>query len=141
MKRIIIALAVFVSFTACTKEGIEDENKLAICFPSNDTIVYKGTFERSSLSGVQTADVTLKFKDGVFVGNSSKQLFPAIGTGTVSSSNASTITFRNQSMWTANFDWTLILDGTFDVTAKGDSLRFSKFKGYDWVDSYNLKRQ
>ena len=139
MKRIVFLAAVIIAFASCEKENHEEDNRIVICPPYKDTIVYKGTFERSSIAGRTAADVSLKFTNGVFSGSSSVNLFPAIGTGTFSTS-ANSVTFKNQSMWTANFDWTLILDGEFAATVKGDSLILTKFKGYDWIDTYNLKR-
>lgn len=137
--RTFLSMVAICFLISCSKEK-EEENRIAICFPGPDSTVYKGKFERSAISGVQSSDVILKLKDNVFSGTSIQPLFPAIGTGTFSTTS-STVSFKNQTMWTANFDWTLILDGTFDVRVNGDSLILTKFRGYDFVDTYSLKRQ
>src|SRR6476469_641371 len=106
MKSTLLIAAVFF-FASCSKEW--EDNNIVICGRFNDSTVYKGKFERSSIAGVQSAAVELKFKDNTFVGTSAMPMFPAIGSGTFTTS-ASSVNFKNQNIWTANFDWTLILD-------------------------------
>jgi hypothetical protein len=76
-----------------------------------------------------------------FSGSSDIPKYPAIGQGTYYSDNDANLRFTNQSLFTADFDWSLILNGDYITTMTGDSLVFSKSYPNGWVDVYKLKKQ
>ncbi|HEY0652755.1 MAG TPA: hypothetical protein VGD65_06490 [Chryseosolibacter sp.] len=72
------------------------------------------------------ADVSLSFEDGKFSGvNKEGNNEPAICRGTYTLSGRE-IYFGNECMFTANFDWTLILAGKFTVTETDDTIILAK---------------
>lgn len=93
---------------------------------------YIGTFERN---GTQVP-VQLMFSNGQFSGVSDSINFPAICSGTYTVSG-NTISFENGCMWTANFDWTLILSENWTINSSNNSLILTKANG----DEYNLIHQ
>lgn len=93
---------------------------------------YIGTFERN---GTQVP-VQLMFSNGQFSGVSDSTNFPAICSGTYTVSG-NTISFENGCMWTANFDWTLILSENWTINSSNNSLILTKANG----DEYNLIHQ
>src|SRR5687767_11028036 len=77
---------------------------------------YGGTFQRS---GGDTSRVKLSFSsDGRYDGESVLPRYPAICGGTYAI-NGSSITFNDTCNWTADFDWTLILDGSYNYSRAG----------------------
>lgn len=50
------------------------------------------------------------------------------------------MSFTNGCMWTAEFDWTLILSGDFKITRNDDELILVKERNPDNADYYVLKR-
>lgn len=75
----------------------------------------EGTFQRITGSEAgPVAEVTLLFHSGKWEGNSSRSKYPALCKGNYTLKE-NTITFENECMWTADFDWSLILSGTFNI--------------------------
>lgn len=103
---------------------------------------YKGIFYRESVIKYDTSQVLLNFTGNKFTGASSKDLYPAICNGTFSVNN-NKATFTNACFWTANFDWSFILNNEYEISIKGDTLRIER--GYDGVifsaDRYVLVKQ
>lgn len=114
---------------ACKKN--EDDNK--------DTILpegmYIGTFHRT---GMDTAAITLTLDGNKFNGQSDMKLYPAICHGSYEYYD-NTINFTDSCSWTANFDWTLILNGSYSVTRNNNELRFSRTNG-TITDDYVLRK-
>lgn len=110
---------------------------IAFACSSNDDIIpnieghYSGTFERNGT----ISNVTLAFNNGTFIGESQIVKFPAICNGTYSISSNS-LNFNNQCIWTADFDWTLILADQWNYTFSNGVLTMEKANG----DKYNLQR-
>ena len=78
----------------------------------------------------------MTFINGTWTGESGIVKFPALCNGTYSnSSNA--MTFENACVWTADFDWTLILGGDWTYTFNGNLLIMTKSNG----DKYTLTKQ
>jgi hypothetical protein len=100
---------------------------------------FEGTFYRVS-AGVKeiTSDVMLEFNGDSFEGSSSIVKYPAIGRGNISLAG-SRINFTNVSPWTAEFDWSLILQGEFKITSSGEEITMVKFHGKDSYDVYVLQ--
>lgn len=93
---------------------------------------YEGTFERDDMR----SDVTLTLENGEFSGSSNKDRFPAICNGTYTQEDGRA-TFSDVCVWTADFDWTLILSGEWDVQANADALIMLNENG----DKYTLVRK
>jgi hypothetical protein len=101
---------------------------------------YSGVFFRSSPTGTWTeSQVSLHLNANSFSGQSSDARYPAICHGSWTSGDE-TIEFSNACIWTADFDWTLILDGEYKFELKGDHLKIWKTTG-DKTDTYDLHRQ
>lgn len=93
---------------------------------------YSGTFERNGKS----SNVELKLENQQFAGISEVVKYPAICRGDYSISGE-TITFENECIWTAEFDWTLILSGTWNYVLADNTLILTKSNG----DRYILTEQ
>ncbi len=118
---------------------------IASCNKNSDDVInsqntitggFAGTFQRS---GGDTSHVKLLFSpNGVYEGETANPRYPAICGGTYSISG-STITFNDTCNWTADFDWTLILDGTYNFSHLGDSIKIWRTSS-GITDEYNLDR-
>ena len=93
---------------------------------------YIGTFERNG----NASNVELNFTNGSYSGKSEIEKFPAICDGNYSISNNS-IEFENECVWTAEFDWTLILGENWNYTLQNNILIMTKSNG----DKYTLTKQ
>lgn len=101
---------------------------------------YEGVFYRvtNNVKG-ESSNVTLNFSDDRYTGTSSIVKYPALCEGTFAPSSEE-IHFRNTCIWTAEFDWTLILDGTFKVTRTADEIILSKEINAANGDYYVLRK-
>ena len=117
----------------------------AACTDTDTSTRLQGTYEgvfyrvRDNLKG-ESSNVTLNFSEDRYSGTSSVVKYPAICEGTFVPSSDE-ILFRNSCMWTAEFDWTLILDGTFKVTRTADEIILSKEIDAANGDYYVLRKQ
>lgn len=127
--RYLVILVVICSAAGCEKDKKDHR-------PEESS--YQGTFRR--YPNGKTVSVRMKFFSGYFSGMSEEQTYPAIGGGSAYF-NEDHILFRNTSLWTANFDGTLILEGPFIHRITRDSLIFSKSYGNGEVDVYSLRRE
>lgn len=102
---------------------------------------YTGHFQRSTPTGDwMVANVTLELGDHSFSGESDHARYPAICNGTYTT-EGNNITFVNKCVWTADFDWTLILDGTFEIrTGGGQVILIKKYNEHEF-DQYTLTKQ
>lgn len=127
-----VLLSLFLLVSACEKNDNNDD--------SNDQTLanglYKGTFSRT---GMDTVNVSISVFQGGFEGESERQYYPAICRGSVSKDNNS-ITFRDSCAWQANFDWTLILNGNYQLSENGNEIRMWRNNGAS-IDEYLLIRQ
>jgi hypothetical protein len=74
---------------------------------------YKGTFTVTYNNGiVRTGETTLELKNGEFSCSGNSNRIPAGGSGSFSM-NENEITFLDENAWTADFDYNLILEGTY----------------------------
>ena len=100
---------------------------------------YEGIFYRTTPSGEQSrSKIHLTFTGDYFEGNSETVKYPAICGGDFNL-DGKTITFKNTCVWTAEFDWTLILDGSFAIQREGERITMVKSAG-TIVDTYVLER-
>jgi len=90
-----------------------------------ETGVYIGTFTvnypDTSISGLTT--IELKRKEFNCSGNINR--VPAGGRGHYEIKKGKII-FNDENMWTADFDWNLILNGEYDYNSKGEKLKIWK---------------
>jgi hypothetical protein len=93
---------------------------------------YIGVFERNG----NTSNVELNFNNGIYSGESDTVKFPAICDGNYSVSS-NLIMFQNECIWTAEFDWTLILSDEWNYTIENNILIMTKSNG----DKYTLTQQ
>lgn len=105
---------------------------------------YKGIYYRSypNTPGVDYihSNVTIHFGDGRYSGTSDVSNFPLLCQGIVAQ-DASVLTITNTCMFTANLDWTYILDGQYQYSYGGHSLCFHKSYPNGMQDNYELTRQ
>lgn len=122
--KFLILVTLFISIVGCKKE----DHTIEPVFEGD----YVGTFERNG----RTSKVEFTFQDGKYEGESEIDKFPAICDGTYTTIKDDKITFINPCAWTAEFDWTLILDGTWEFTVDGDEIVLTKAD-----DTYTLTKQ
>lgn len=121
---------------------------LASCRKNKDSVntlagTYTGTFQRFGPAydgGLATVSIT--FTASSFTGQGPQQPYPAICSGAYTLGNGK-IDFDNLCLWTANFDWTLILDGAYDITINGDNVEITRsYNGTIFTqDVYKLVRR
>jgi hypothetical protein len=123
----ITCLAALIVLFACKKS--DDDN-----MPLPDGM-YIGTFHRT---GMDTASISLTLDGNNFNGQSDLIKYPAICHGSYEIYD-NTIRFTDSCSWTANFDWTLILNGPYSLTRDNNELRFSRTNG-NVSDEFILRR-
>lgn len=122
--KILILLCLLITMVGCS----DDDDIIQ----SNINGNYVGIFERNG----NTSNVVLTFTNGTFNGQSAIEKFPALCNGTFAISG-NTITFTNECVWTADFDWSLILSNQWDFSLNNNVLIMIKSNG----DKYTLTRQ
>lgn len=134
MKRLsVLLLIVSAALLSCKKD-------------KNDDLLsgtYKGTFRRvgPGLTG-QISEVTITFEGNRFSGQSTVNTRPGICNGSFSQ-DGTKINFDNSCAWTADFDWTYILDGEYEISQAGDYIEISKsYNGtVFYQDLYKLAKE
>lgn len=119
--KILVLLMVLCATSGCGNDDL----------PTDIDGHYTGTFQR----GTNSSNVELLLDDNGFSGGSDIIKFPAICTGAYSTS-IRTIKFENHCPWTAEFDWSLILSGTWDFTFLNQTLILTNSIG----DKYTLTK-
>ena len=122
---LIIFLLSLTSLISCNNDEVTDYN-----IEGN----YIGTFQR----GNNTSSLELQLSKNEFSGSSTEgyDKFPAICSGTYTFKN-NEIIFNNTCIWTAEFDWSLILGGNWNSTFENNILTLKNSIG----DVYKLKKQ
>jgi hypothetical protein len=126
MKWLLFILSGILLFLACDKT---EDAELSLSGR------YRGTFNRT---GMDTVQVSVLFRDNYFEGQSDRINYPAICHGSFQTED-NTITFTDSCAWTANFDWSLILSGTYNASLTDGTLRIWKNNGA-MTDEYTLRR-
>jgi hypothetical protein len=132
MRQVIFLLGLVLCLSACEKNDTDN--------PSNDNSIYgryTGTFYRT---GMDTTEVQLGLlSDNRFEGSASRPLYPAICSGNFTF-DGTTLSVNDTCAWTANFDWTLIFDGNYNVSFTGNNgVRIWRTSG-TVTDEYLLKK-
>jgi hypothetical protein len=119
MKKILCGISVLLMFIACDKAAVEN--------PENTTLSgrYIGIFHRT---GMDTVRVAFLFTENRFEGSSERSNYPAICAGTFSQLG-NTINFADSCSWTANFDWSLILKGEYNISFQGNDIKIWRTNG------------
>lgn len=126
----LVALASFLMISGC----IDDVSKHDL-----DGSILIGSFMRGGpLALPAPTQVVLHFGDGTFEGYSTNPNYPAICKGTYSQTG-SKITFKNTCAFTADFDWTLILDGEYSYERDGNSIYIRRSYENENIDLYDLE--
>ncbi len=130
MRRIIYLLFLSILF-ACTEEETPSAQ-----IDGNYTGVFIRTHPQAKFA---PANVTLQLQGGRFSGTSARQNYPAICEGSYTSFEDK-ILFEESCIWTADFDWSYILSGSFDYTITNEEITFTRKTG-DFTDHYYLKKE
>jgi hypothetical protein len=133
MRNLILAAIVFSALQSCSKNHTQSIPPL----PSGE---YSGTFKRYHTTEDKTADIQLVFKKGNWEGSSSINKYPALIKGNYSIAENAVIKFVETSPWTAEFDWTLILHGSYLLHRNDDSLIFTRSYANGYVDVFKLAK-
>jgi hypothetical protein len=133
MGKIILLAFVFTFLISCEYNEI---NRSA-AFPLR---TYKGQFIRSSPTiKYSPSNVTLTFTEDRFSGESDRMKYPAICNGTYTITG-NEIEFTNNCAWTAEFDWSYILSGKFQISFDSSRLEMTKSSA-GMTDYYRLELQ
>jgi len=122
--KIFFLLTIVLVIIACNKDDESSETNI----DGN----YIGVFERDG----NTSNVELTFNNGTWTGESETEKFPALCNGTYSTS-ADSMAIENVCFWTADFDWTLILNDDWSYNLNGNTLVLTKSNG----DKYTLTKE
>ena len=103
---------------------------LLVPLSCNDSVsmlegAYAGTFTVHYEFMIQSGPVTLTLQSGRYTCSGGAGRIPAGGSGTYTVS-AGVITFKDENVWTADFDWNLILSGPYQFTLNNGKLTLSK---------------
>jgi hypothetical protein len=90
--------------------------------------IYNGRFVVESGTISNEGIFQLEILDNTFHCTGNENRMPAGGSGTFSMQK-NEIIFHDENMWTADFDWNLILNGGYSAALKGDTLILVKEQG------------
>lgn len=133
MKKLLLILPVALICFACEKNDDNDQ------LPPESLLLnglYEGTFSRT---GMDTVNVSISFHEGVFEGSSTRSQYPAICRGSYTGESGS-IQLSDSCVWQANFDWSLILNGRYELEREGDDVKMRRNNGAS-MDEYLLRRK
>jgi len=117
IKKLLIAAFILVS------AGCSDKLNLSAL---NGT--YTGKFYYiPPADSMKIADATVSFSDNTYSSQGNPDYIPAGGSGTVEILEGDLLNFKDKNVWTANFDWGLILNGKYKYQVKGDSLILNRY--------------
>ena len=103
--------------------------------------VYTGTFTVKYDDGTtRTGETTLTLEGSTYQCTGGPNYTPAGGSGSFEE-KAGMITFNDVNIWTANFDWNLILDGEYKYKFNGRKLIFEADKNNVGNYHYDLEKQ
>jgi hypothetical protein len=126
----LLIFSLFLCISACKRE------KQA---PSLGT--YSGTFTVTYSSNIHTGPVSIQLKSpDEYSSTGNPNYFPAGGSGhyTVKDNQ---ILFEDRNIYTANFDWNLILNGSYHFSRDGKQLKIWANKKNGGHYEYDLQQQ
>jgi len=112
MKKLFYIITLAAALSSCEKENN------AMNFKGK----YVGTFSTMVNGKLQTTPAELNLASPNFA----LMKGPKTGNGTFKVEDKMNITFNDINVWTADFDWNLILNGTYTYEALGDRLILTK---------------
>lgn len=95
------------------------------CSDSLTPGIYSGTFTIQYDSAKLSGETTLRLSDGQYTCDGNDNRIPAGGSGTYTLAGE-TIIFQDENMWTADFDWNLILKGEYTYSLRGKRLQLTR---------------
>ncbi|MEQ8905059.1 hypothetical protein [Ekhidna sp.] len=90
---------------------------------------YSGVFNVHYDDQTNSGETRLSLQSGKFECDGNPDRIPAGGSGTYKV-EANTIIFRDENVWTADFDWGLILSGEYTYSFDGSNLILIKTNGW-----------
>ncbi|MDJ0646387.1 MAG: hypothetical protein QNJ57_10435 [Flavobacteriaceae bacterium] len=125
-------LGTIILFVGCN----EDDNVPTLDLNGS----YNGTFTVEYNDGrVFSNPVVVEFNGENFSSSTGIDRFPAGGNGKFEIQGRS-VKFVDENIWTADFDWNLILNGTYIYTSYGNDLVLSADKNGLGIYKYELKK-
>lgn len=118
IKKILFA-AIALTVSGCT-------DKLTVS-ALNGTFAGKFYYMPPSETTIVSADAEVSFSDSRYSSKGNTGYVPAGGSGTFEIQENHILDFKDQNIWTANFDWGLILNGKYSYEINGDSLILNRF--------------
>lgn len=133
MKKLFFAMTLLVVATACQTENL--------ALSDLREGLYTGTFIRGTPTSLpKPVQVRIQFGQETFEGSSDEKL-PVICKGTFQLKNDSTVNFTNYCFFTADFDWTYILEGEFTIRYDDPFVYLTKrYPDGQTYDVYKLER-
>lgn len=136
MKRLVLILGL-IFLICCEKEEQIDR----IILDGN----YIGTFQRELVwYDNDIANISLTFSSNKWTGTSDIIKYPALCSGTYNI-EGDTIIFENECVWTAEFDWSLILSGKYVLKQTENVIEFTRdyrsATADTYVDRYIITKQ
>jgi len=131
---------VIITLISCF--GCQDDDFKNVEIPDG---VYTGTFVRDAvwLDNEPIAHITITISSNKWSGASDIVKYPALCNGSYSIRDKR-IVFQNDCAWTAEFDWSLILSGEYEMKISDNSIEFHRdyrsSTSDSYVDTYKLVR-
>lgn len=129
MKLLKLSLVCFVFMIAC-------QEKDAMLLEGKYEGAFTVTYENESKSGL----VILELKDGKYNSSANADRIPAGGSGNYVLAGDKII-FEDMNYWTAEFDWSLILNGEYSYQLKGSKLTRYRIQDGDRNYVYETERK
>lgn len=131
----ILSLALLLFFSSCDSDNGGNENSAKL------EGVFSGVFTVEYTNGETISNpVTVTFTNGQYTSSTGLNRFPAGGNGAFEFGN-NTIEFSDENIWTADFDWNLILNGSYEYSLNEDQLHFSASKNDVGIYEYILIKE
>ncbi len=132
MQNFLLAFLSLLFFSACKKTN------LPLSIPEG---TYIGTFQRLTDTSGQISNVSITFLAGKYTGQSQYAQYPALCNGAYKSIGADSINFVNACFWTADFDWSLILNQNYKLMLSEKKLELTRNYPGQYTDTYKLTKQ
>jgi hypothetical protein len=133
MKRSILVFLVIASLlVSCDKDKIT-----SLSGTYSGRFIY--TNPVSSVAPRPSGIVSVSFTGNNYSSTGNKNKIPAGGSGTFEIINPNKVRFHDVNIWTAEFDWGLVLSGDYTCKMKGDSLFMTKHSQSQIIYEYRLK--
>jgi hypothetical protein len=129
LKYFSVLLFLVISFSGCSKSDPKISSLKG---------TYSGTFYCRYSSVVSPGNATVMFSGDNYQCSDNSTRVPAGGNGSYHIGNQE-IQFKDINLWTADFDWGLILNGNYTYQANADSLVLTKSTNSSFYQ-YRLKR-